>query len=55
MAEANTHTENEFLKARVLFEKGLSEYNKNNHAEVITKIQTIIKLKSLCLIDNCLK
>lgn len=37
MAEANKQIENEFQKARVLFEKGLSEYNKNNYTEVTNK------------------
>ncbi len=34
MAEAKKPIENEFQEARVLYEKGLSEYNKNNFTEV---------------------
>ena len=38
MAERNKSSENEFQKARVLYEKGIAEYNKNNFAEVISNI-----------------
>jgi hypothetical protein len=34
MAKEQKSTENEFQKARILFDKGISEYNNNNHNKV---------------------
>lgn len=34
MAETNKPVENEFQKARLLFEKGLAEYNNNQYSQV---------------------